>query len=102
LVGRQVLGAPALGDIQLSLCYQKGFLEVEVIRARGLQVLTKYFSNFYKILIFNFEGTSRFESAAGAIRESVLGVGQKVHCESENDSSSKDIRSALPTNVAIS
>ncbi|CAO1439599.1 unnamed protein product [Diamesa serratosioi] len=37
LVGRQVLGAPALGDIQLSLCYQKGYLEVEVIRARGLQ-----------------------------------------------------------------
>ncbi|KAK4880315.1 hypothetical protein RN001_008461 [Aquatica leii] len=37
LVGRQVLGAPALGDIQLSLCYQKEFLEVEVIRARGLQ-----------------------------------------------------------------
>lgn len=37
LVGRQVLGAPSLGDIQLSLCYQKGFLEVEVIRARGLQ-----------------------------------------------------------------
>ena len=32
-----MLGAPALGDIQLSLCYQKGFLEVEVIRARGLQ-----------------------------------------------------------------
>ncbi|XP_017782935.1 PREDICTED: regulating synaptic membrane exocytosis protein 2 [Nicrophorus vespilloides] len=40
LVGRQVLGAPALGDIQLSLCYQKGFLEVEVIRARGLQART--------------------------------------------------------------
>lgn len=38
LVGRQVLGAPSLGDIQLSLCHQKGFLEVEVIRARGLQV----------------------------------------------------------------
>ncbi|PSN34985.1 Regulating synaptic membrane exocytosis protein 2 [Blattella germanica] len=37
LVGRQVLGAPALGDIQLSMCYQKGYLEVEVIRARGLQ-----------------------------------------------------------------
>lgn len=37
LVGRQVLGAPALGEIQLSLCYQKGYLEVEVIRARGLQ-----------------------------------------------------------------
>lgn len=38
LVGRQVLGAPSLGDIQLSLCHQKGCLEVEVIRARGLQV----------------------------------------------------------------
>lgn len=38
LVGRQVLGASALGDIQLSMCHQKGFLEVEVIRARGLQV----------------------------------------------------------------
>ncbi|XP_044572839.1 uncharacterized protein LOC6501026 isoform X9 [Drosophila ananassae] len=37
LVGRQVLGAPSLGDIQLSMCHQKGFLEVEVIRARGLQ-----------------------------------------------------------------
>lgn len=44
LVGRQVLGAPALGDIQLSLCYQKGFLEVEVIRARGLQVCTSLIS----------------------------------------------------------
>ncbi|XP_059618356.1 regulating synaptic membrane exocytosis protein 2 isoform X5 [Phlebotomus argentipes] len=37
LVGRQVLGASSLGDIQLSLCHQKGYLEVEVIRARGLQ-----------------------------------------------------------------
>lgn len=49
LVGRQVLGAPALGDIQLSLCYQKGYLEVEVIRARGLQVKlnSKYLKQFY-------------------------------------------------------
>lgn len=38
LVGRQVLGASSLGDIQLSMCHQKGCLEVEVIRARGLQV----------------------------------------------------------------
>ncbi|XP_037892990.1 uncharacterized protein LOC119639589 isoform X7 [Glossina fuscipes] len=37
LVGRQVLGAPSLGDIQLSLCHQKDCLEVEVIRARDLQ-----------------------------------------------------------------
>ncbi|XP_048518491.1 regulating synaptic membrane exocytosis protein 2 isoform X2 [Dendroctonus ponderosae] len=40
LVGRQVLGAPSLGDIQLSLCHQRGVLEVEIIRARGLQART--------------------------------------------------------------
>lgn len=37
LVGRQVLASPALGDIQLSMSDRKGNLEVEVIRARGLQ-----------------------------------------------------------------
>ena len=42
LVGRQVLGAPALGDIQLSMVFQKGHLEVEVIRARGLQVIVSF------------------------------------------------------------
>ncbi len=37
LVGRQVLASPALGDIQLSMRDVRGHLEVEVIRARGLQ-----------------------------------------------------------------
>ncbi|XP_037082071.1 regulating synaptic membrane exocytosis protein 2-like [Pollicipes pollicipes] len=37
LVGRQMLASPSLGDIQLSMCDRKGNLEVEVIRARGLQ-----------------------------------------------------------------
>lgn len=32
LVGRQLLGAPTLGDVQLSMCYQKGFLEVRIAR----------------------------------------------------------------------
>ena len=36
LVGRQVLGSPCLGEIQLGLADRKGHLEVEVIRARGL------------------------------------------------------------------
>ncbi|ESP02665.1 hypothetical protein LOTGIDRAFT_65469, partial [Lottia gigantea] len=36
LVGRQVLGAACLGEIQLGLYDRKGHLEVEVIRARGL------------------------------------------------------------------
>ncbi|CAH8441981.1 unnamed protein product [Dicrocoelium dendriticum] len=37
LVGRQVLGMPCLGEIQLSFFDRKGRLEIEVIRARGLQ-----------------------------------------------------------------
>lgn len=36
LVGRQVLGSPCLGEVQLGLADRKGHLEVEVIRARGL------------------------------------------------------------------
>ncbi|KAK3088809.1 hypothetical protein FSP39_024004 [Pinctada imbricata] len=36
LVGRQVLGSPCMGEIQLGLYDRKGHLEVEVIRARGL------------------------------------------------------------------
>ncbi|KAK3576252.1 hypothetical protein CHS0354_027051 [Potamilus streckersoni] len=36
LVGRQVLGSPCLGEVQLGLYDRKGHLEVEVIRARGL------------------------------------------------------------------
>uniref|UniRef100_T1ITJ4 Regulating synaptic membrane exocytosis protein 2 n=1 Tax=Strigamia maritima TaxID=126957 RepID=T1ITJ4_STRMM len=37
LVGRQVLASASVGDVQLSLHDRKGNLEVEVIRARGLQ-----------------------------------------------------------------
>lgn len=40
LVGRQVLGSPCLGEIQLGLYDRKGHLEVEVIRARGLLAKT--------------------------------------------------------------
>ncbi|XP_022091190.1 regulating synaptic membrane exocytosis protein 2-like isoform X3 [Acanthaster planci] len=36
LVGRQVLGSPCLGDIQVGLEDKRGKLEVEIIRARGL------------------------------------------------------------------
>ena len=36
LVGRQVLGMPCLGEIQLSFIDRKGHLEIEVIRARNL------------------------------------------------------------------
>jgi len=36
IVGRQVLGSPCMGEVQLSIADRKGQLEVEVIRARGL------------------------------------------------------------------
>ena len=36
LVGRQVLGSPCLGDIQLTIIERHGQLEVEVVRAKGL------------------------------------------------------------------
>lgn len=53
LVGRQVLGDPSRGDIQLSMCHQKGYLEVEVIRARGLQVYHNVMQSKMFYLIFN-------------------------------------------------
>ena len=37
LVGRQVLGSPVLGDIQLSLCDKRGDLEIEVSLVNSLQ-----------------------------------------------------------------
>nr|XP_033203144.1 regulating synaptic membrane exocytosis protein 2 isoform X7 [Bombus vancouverensis nearcticus] len=37
VVGRQALGARCLGEIQLSLTQKKGYLEVEVIRAKDLK-----------------------------------------------------------------
>ncbi|XP_002734965.1 regulating synaptic membrane exocytosis protein 3-like [Saccoglossus kowalevskii] len=36
LVGRQVLGSPCLGDVQIGISEKGGHLEVEVVRARGL------------------------------------------------------------------
>ncbi|KAH7968963.1 hypothetical protein HPB52_013214 [Rhipicephalus sanguineus] len=37
LVGRQALASPILGELQVSLCDRRTHLEVEVIRAKGLQ-----------------------------------------------------------------
>lgn len=37
LVGRQVLGTPPLGEVQVSIGLQKGKLEVEVVKVKGLQ-----------------------------------------------------------------
>ena len=57
LVGRQVLGSPCLGEIQLGLFDRKGHLEVEVIRARGLmakmgsKLLPGEFLYFYLLFI---------------------------------------------------
>lgn len=55
LVGRQVLGAPSLGDIQLALSNTKGYLEVEVVRARELQAKQGSKVLPGKIILYLFE-----------------------------------------------
>src|SRR6218665_4130223 len=53
MVGRQVLGLPCMGEIQLSIADPKGQIEVEVIRARGL--IAKPGANSYPVcLIFTY------------------------------------------------
>ena len=37
IVGRNILGASCIGEIQLSMCVKGGGIEVEVVRARGLR-----------------------------------------------------------------
>lgn len=65
IVGRQALASPNLGNIQLSLCDRKGNLEVEVIRARGLQakqgakILPGEFRH-YKIILASFQQFEAF------------------------------------------
>lgn len=46
LVGRQLLGATTLGDVQLSMCYQKGFLEVKKYKYIFLSPISFYYSYF--------------------------------------------------------
>lgn len=62
VVGRQVLGAPCLGEIQLGLFDRKGHLEVEVIRARGLAAKsgTKLLPAPY-VKVYLFEGKTCVE-----------------------------------------
>lgn len=85
LVGRQVLGAPSLGDIQLSLCHQKGFLEVEVIRARGLQVKYTINCGITLTLLTIFPAAkTRVQDAARSVCQGLLGVG-KALCGQDED-----------------
>ena len=96
LVGRQVLGSPVLGDIQLSLCDKRGNLEVEVIRARGLQ--SKPGSKLLpgsslKLEIHLFTCTLLLASSLG---ESVPGVWEEVPGEGEDLGGETHPRPAFP------
>ena len=68
LVGRQVLGASSLGDVQLALKHHaKGYLEVEVVRARELQAkagskILPGSSRFLFITLHHVFFVSRFSS----------------------------------------
>ena len=96
LVGRQVLGSPVLGDIQLSLCDKRGNLEVEVIRARGLQskpgskLLPGYF--FQSHLYFPFLTLFHLSS----LGESVPRVRQEVPGQGEDFGRSANSRPVVP------
>lgn len=78
LVGRQVLGDPSRGDIQLSMCHQKGYLEVEVIRARGLQVFYLMFNHLSMSYVFQIEKSisvkAWFENSSCALCKSIFSV----------------------------
>lgn len=103
LVGRQVLGAPALGDIQLSLCHQKGCLEVEVIRARGLQVSSGFLYLFIAELTYPcLPVTPELKSLTGSVCEGVPGFGQEMHCQVQNDNCSQDLGPLISTTVGLS
>jgi hypothetical protein len=41
-VGRQVLGSPCLGELQMSIMIEKNQLAIEIIRARNLKVKSGY------------------------------------------------------------
>ena len=41
-VGRQVLGSPCLGEIQMSLYIEKNQLTIEIIRAKNLKLKSGY------------------------------------------------------------
>ncbi|ESO09214.1 hypothetical protein HELRODRAFT_73787, partial [Helobdella robusta] len=62
LVGRQALGSPCMGEIQLSIADTKGRLEVEVIRARGLtaKIGSKVLPAPY-IKVYLMDGKTRIE-----------------------------------------
>lgn len=53
LVGRQLLGAPTLGDVQLSMCYQKGFLEVKTSPS-WILLITSKLENTRATLFFDY------------------------------------------------
>ena len=101
LVGRQVLGSPVLGDIQLSLCDKRGNLEVEVIRARGLQskpgskLLPGSFPWIIPFYLLDLEWHTFF--LPSSLGKSVSGVREKVPGKGENLGREANPRSSFPT-----
>lgn len=49
-----------------------------------------------------YPGTYWIKSTTRAIRESVFGLGKKVHSKIKNSCSSKNVRSTLSTNAGVS
>ncbi len=103
IVGRQALASPNLGDIQLSLCDRKSNLEVEVIRARGLQAkqaskllpgLYSIFRNLLSLKLINTQINS-------ALRQSISRQRKKMYRKSQNGDRQKNFRPIISATVAF-
>jgi hypothetical protein len=103
IVGRQALASPNLGDIQLSLCDRKSNLEVEVIRARGLQAkqaskllpgLYSIFRNLLSLKLINTQINS-------ALCQSISRQRKKMYRKSQNGDRQKNFRPIISATVAF-
>lgn len=102
LVGRQVLASPALGEIQLSLCDRRGNLEVEVIRARGLQCKpgSKVLPGMEKYEVMR--QPTQFLHIYSPVGEGVPRQWQEMPCQSQNSRCTTDSGSFIPATACLS
>lgn len=118
LVGRQLLGATTLGDVQLSMCYQKGFLEVKKYK----YIFFK--SNFFLLFLFRggahgftqiqsiFSGGShtcsrltsqaRKPNPSSAIRQGLSRERKAMYSQSKDNNRTTYARPSLPANANVS
>ncbi len=104
IAGRQVLASPVMGEIQLSLLDNRGALEVEVIRAKGL--IPKPGSKLLPGIISAGSSATmltlgQINDTFSSIRESVSPRWKVLHGESQDIHIKKNPRALLSTAAGI-